>query len=45
VVKNKEVLSTRPNGLILSIILLIIAGVIAAAILIYRRSRQRKYSV
>src|SRR5215467_16132308 len=39
VVKNKEVLSTIPNGLILSIILLIIAGVIAAAILIYRRSR------
>src|SRR6476659_750300 len=38
-VKNKEVVSTRSNGLILAIILLIIAGAIAAAIFIYRRSR------
>src|SRR6478736_6238718 len=38
-VKNKEVVSTRSNGLILAIILIIIAGAIAAAIFIYRRSR------
>ena len=45
VVKNKEVVSTRSNGLILAIILIIIAGAIAGAIFIYRRSRQEKYSI
>ena len=45
VVKNKEVVSTRSNGLILAIILIIIAGAIATAIFIYRRSRQEKYSI
>ena len=44
-VKNKEVVSTRSNGLILAVILIIIAGAIAAAIFIYRRSRQEKNSI
>jgi subtilase family serine protease len=44
-VKNKEAVSTRSNGFILAIILIIIAGAIAAAIFIYRRSRQEKYSI
>ena len=44
-VKNKEVVSTRSNGLILAIILITIAGAIGAAIFIYRRSRQEKNSI
>ncbi len=45
VVEDKEPVSTKSNGLILAIIMIVIAGAIAVAIFIYRRSRQEKYSI